>query len=230
MDRRFASLPIVYLSSETNKARQLDAMADGGDEFLTKPINPDYMARTIKNRVVRARKMRLLTERDSMSGLLNHAACLDKLRYELNSAEDRGHPLTLAILDLDHFKQVNDTHGHQIGDQVIRSFSAFIKRSLGEGAHIGRHGGEEFVILLPRTGMEAAYATLNRMRMLFSELPHRNEEGEAFKVTFSAGLASFDGVSRDLIYLAENALHDAKRSGRNIIRWAKIALPTSSAI
>lgn len=230
MDRRYASVPIIYLSSEKDKDRQLDAMARGADEFLTKPVDHSYLGRTIENRVLRSRKMRLLSERDSMSGLMNHAACLDALRFEIDAASESKSDLTVAVLDLDHFKQVNDTHGHQVGDQVIRSFSALLKRNLGPDALAGRHGGEEFVVIFRNTPMDQAYLKLDRLRRLFGELPHRAQSGTSFNVTFSAGMVAFDGISTDLIHFADNALYEAKRDGRNSIVRTQIDIPTAQAL
>lgn len=227
MDRRFSSLPIIYLSSEKDKTRQLDAMARGADEFLMKPVDPEYLGRTIENRVQRARKLRLLSERDSMSGLLNHAASLDALRFEMDTC---GGDLTLAVLDLDHFKQVNDNYGHHVGDQVIRSFSALLKRNLGKNAIAGRHGGEEFIVIFRDTPMEEAYLALDKLRRLFCTLEHRSVEGESFTVSFSAGVVEYDGISQDLIHYADSALYEAKREGRNRVARTKISLPTASAV
>lgn len=229
MDRRFASLPIIYLSSESNQDRQLSAMAEGADDFITKPFQTDFLVRSITHRVRRSRRMRLLSERDSMSGLLNHATCLESLRREMSLSRESGAPLTFAMLDIDHFKQINDTHGHLVGDQVIRSISAFLKRNLRDSDHIGRYGGEEFSIVFPDTDVEAAYTVLNRIRRLFAELPHIDTNGEVFHVTFSAGLVSFDG-SEDMTYWADQALYQAKRDGRNTIRTATSRLPTSHSI
>lgn len=226
MDRRYSSIPIIYLSSEQNKDRQLDAMARGADEFLTKPVDHDYLAKTIENRVYRARKLRLLSERDSMSGLLNHAASLDALRFEQETSE----VLTLAVLDLDHFKQVNDTYGHHVGDQVIRSFSALLKRNLGANAVAGRHGGEEFLVIFKNTGMADAYLNLDKLRRLFCSLEHRSLEGEAFTVSFSAGMVEFDGQDADLLHYADSALYEAKREGRNRVARGRVTLPTAPAI
>lgn len=230
MDRRYSAIPIIYLSSEKNKERQLTAMSRGADEFVTKPVDPAYLVRTIENRVLRARKLRLLSERDSMSGLLNHAACLEALRFEIDNAELYSSPPIAAVLDLDHFKQVNDTYGHLVGDQVIRSFSALLKRNLGENTVAGRHGGEEFLVLFRDTPMEEAFLRLDRLRRLFCTLEHRSIEGKAFTVSFSAGMVQHDGLTPDLIHYADNALYEAKREGRNRICRTRITIPTATSV
>lgn len=162
-----------------------------------------------------------------MSGLLNHAASLEALRFEMDTSSQN---LTLAVLDLDHFKQVNDTYGHHVGDQVIRSFSALLKRNLGKNAIAGRHGGEEFIVIFRGTTMEDAYLTLDKLRRLFCTLEHRSVEGESFNVSFSAGVVQYDGISQDLIHYADSALYEAKREGRNRVSRTKINVPTASAV
>lgn len=230
MDRGYASLPIIYLSSESNEDRQLNAMSNGADDFMTKPIDGEYLVRSVLNRVARARRTRLMSERDSMSGLLDHATCLDILRREMDVVKEQGGELSLALMDLDRFKQVNDEYGHQIGDQVIRSFSAFLKRNLRRTDSVARYGGEEFCIVLPGTTLEDAYMVLNRIRRLFAELPHINHEGKPFTVTFSAGVVAYDGISSDLMFHADEALYEAKQHGRNTIKTRTIHIPTSASL
>lgn len=230
LDRRYASLPIIYLSSEKSKDRQLDAMARGADEFLTKPVDPDYLARTIQNRVLRARKLRLLSERDSMSGLFNHAASLEALRFEIDNSELRVSGPTAAVLDLDNFKHINDSYGHETGDQVIRSFSAVLKRNLNKSAIVGRLGGEEFLVIFYDLSFEEAFLELDRVRRVFCAMPHRSPEGETFSASFSAGMVQYDGISADLIHYAESALYEAKREGKNRITRTRITIPTAPAV
>lgn len=211
------SVPIIYLSAEDDVAKQLHAMSMGGDDFLTKPIDARHLVATLHNRGRRARSMQALMVRDSLTGLYNHSHILHLLSSEISRARQNNLPLCFAMLDLDYFKNVNDTYGHGMGDRVLRSLSMFLKQRLRRSDHIGRYGGEEFVIVMPETGLADARNVLNEIREKFSELQHPSGEQE-FSVTFSAGLALWQGdASHGLCEVVDQALYQAKADGRNRI-------------
>lgn len=213
---RYASIPIVFLSSETQVDRQLDAMSRGGDDFLTKPIEPAHLIRSVAIRAERARQLRSLMVTDNLTGLLNHTRIKEELENEVGRTSRRDGRLAFVMLDIDHFKSVNDTHGHPAGDTVIRSLARVLQQRLRRTDSIGRYGGEEFAIIMPDATAEQAARTLDGIRRSFASI--RQQAGDdRFTVTFSAGVAAFPdyATAETLTMAADSALYKAKNGGRN---------------
>ena len=212
----FVSIPIVFLSVETDMDRQLAAIRLGGDDFLTKPIKPEHLVLSITTRAARTRNIRYFMERDSLTGLLNHTNLKENLAREVMRAERMEAPVSFAMIDVDHFKSVNDTYGHLTGDGVLKSLSRLLQERLRRTDIIGRYGGEEFGIILLNTGAEMASQIMNEIRENFSHI-RQQSEGEEFFVTFSCGVASFPDIKHAAAIgaAADYALYEAKESGRN---------------
>jgi diguanylate cyclase (GGDEF)-like protein len=211
------SVPIVYLSSETDVALQVEALRLGGDQFLTKPFNPVLLAATVKTTIERHREMRRASRHDSLTGLLNHTASKAEIAARLTTLPPDGR-LAVAMIDIDHFKSVNDAYGHPVGDRVIRSLAWLLKGWLRGTDIIGRYGGEEFIVAMPGVGAHEAHSVLDGIRAHFANLPHVHAGG-SLRVTFSAGIADFPryGKACDLVEAADQALLQAKALGRNRI-------------
>jgi diguanylate cyclase (GGDEF)-like protein len=209
------AVPIVYLSGETDVGLQVEALRLGGDQFLTKPFNPVLLAATVKTTIERHREMQRAGRHDGLTGLLNHVSVKSELEARLANLPPGGR-LSVAMIDIDHFKSVNDTHGHPVGDQVIRNLAWLMKSRLRTSDLIGRYGGEEFLIALGDADENEAWAVLDRMRGAFAALPHALPEG-TLMASFSAGVASYPAqvTMSDLIQAADDALLEAKRRGRN---------------
>ena len=153
---------------------------------------------------------------DSLTGVLNRRAFGEYLQSELQRLERMPGPCTLAMLDIDHFKRVNDRRGHQAGDAVLRRFAETCKQQLRGQDIFARFGGEEFVCLLPGTDLEGASVVLDRMRLAVAREP-MGRQGDPFHITVSAGLADWqEGDTTDsFLRRADQALYRAKEQGRN---------------
>ncbi len=214
----YDSVPIVFLSAEDDLIKQLDVMTIGGDDFLTKPIRPEHLVLAVYTRARRFRSLRSLMLRDSLTGLLNHTTTREHVESELARMKREDRPLALAMLDLDHFKRINDTYGHVTGDRVLKTFSSMLRQRLRSSDIIGRTGGEEFTVALPGATREQAFAIMEDVREAFACV-RQEHDGTVFNVTFSCGIAMFpdyDTVA-DLTEAADQALYKAKNKGRNRI-------------
>lgn len=212
----FLSTPIIYLSGDTNVPLQVDALRLGGDHFLTKPYNPVILNAIVKSKIERYRALRRSMLRDSLTGLLNHITAKEKLALAIQAADIEHQPLSVAMIDIDHFKKVNDTYGHQVGDHVIRSLAWFLKQRLRKTDLVGRYGGEEFLVILPGADADQAIEVLERIRRDFSLIKHPFDD-TWFNTTFSGGVSQFPTITSGeaLIKSADEALYEAKRGGRN---------------
>jgi diguanylate cyclase (GGDEF)-like protein len=225
----FVGIPIVFLSAESNLDKQLLAMGLGADDFLTKPIQPQHLVSSVSSRIQRSLILRSFMVRDSLTGLLNHTAIKDQLDREVAQTKRRGMPLAFAMVDIDHFKKVNDTYGHPAGDRVIKSLSRMLKQRLRETDMVGRYGGEEFAVILSNTNGETAANVLDAIRKDFAQLRHL-AEGKEFSATFSCGIAdvSFFADSVKLCDAADRALYKAKHAGRNQVLLAEAPVVTGT--
>ncbi len=212
----YVSIPIVFLSSETCVKRQLVAMRMGGDDFLTKPIEPDHLVSSVTIRAERMRVIRNFTERDSLTGLYNRSMSEEHLELAVMRARRSGGSLTFAMIDIDAFKRINDTYGHPTGDRVIVTLARLLQQRLRKTDIVGRFGGEEFAVVLPDTDLGAAREVLDKIRQSFAVVRHAYAKGE-FSVTFSCGVAAYPdyGDVSTLCDAADKALYRAKEGGRN---------------
>lgn len=159
---------------------------------------------------------------DHLTGVWNRNGMILQLQQEHERMARNGDPCCICMMDLDFFKQVNDTHGHCVGDMVLHTASQFIKAQLRKYDSIFRFGGEEFLICLPGIAEEDAVLTLDRLREALAQLPIAIEGKEALHITASFGLASMavDESAEDTIQKADHALLCAKAGGRNrVCRW-----------
>lgn len=211
----YQSLPIIYLSGESDVGMQVEALRLGGDQFLIKPFNPVLLPAVVKTQIARFREMQRSSQVDGLTGLLNHSTVKARLKAMVEAAAP-GARFTVTMLDIDHFKAINDTYGHPVGDQVIRGLAWLLKARLRDTDLIGRYGGEEFLIALADADLTLTHTVIDRIRADFAALPHTHPGG-ALHATFSAGMSAFPAVdsAAALTEFADAALLNAKRLGRN---------------
>jgi diguanylate cyclase (GGDEF)-like protein len=219
----FVSLPIVFLSSETDRQKQFSAMNVGAEGFLTKPILPENLVTEVALRAERMRTLRALMAHDSLTGLYNHTTTTQLLENAIVSARRQNSPLSFAMIDLDHFKLINDTYGHPVGDQVLLALARVLQQRLRNSDLVGRYGGEEFAVILIDLTQDKALQIMDQLRQDFSKVVFTAGDAK-FSCTFSCGVASFPQLDdmETLREAADKAMYQAKHAGRNrVVAYAK---------
>lgn len=234
--RKQAQEPYIYILVLTVRDRKQDlvaALEAGADDYLAKPFDPNELRARLwagrrilglQQELIASRDaLRIQASRDPLTGLWNRGAILNLLRQEMDRARREHSPLSVALADLDLFKQINDTYGHLTGDEVLRQITAALQQNMRAYDAIGRYGGEEFLIVLPGCDEAAARQTCERLRACVEQLPISIEpvpgRTKTIRVTLSLGLASAPGErladSDTLIRQADGALYQAKKAGGN---------------
>lgn len=218
----YIGIPIIFLSNDDDFGKRIEALDLGGDDFLLKPIKASHLIAVVRSRLERLKTLRSYMFRDSLTNLLNHTAFRSVLAKEVERAARSNNAFALAMMDLDHFKKVNDTHGHAAGDSVLKSLARLLIQRLRKSDIIGRYGGEEFVALLPDCNAEQAFQIMNDIRKSFSEIEFYHSEKSVFSVTFSCGISTYPEApnAKLLSDSADQALYVAKANGRNQIQLA----------
>ena len=165
-------------------------------------------------------KLEILATFDSLTGLYNRRAILGKLHELINLANRYKEDFSLSMLDIDHFKRVNDRYGHLTGDEVLEKIATLIRRNIRDTDIVGRYGGEEFIIILPKTNLSSAWVVAERLRTIIEKTEMKDSAGNVFAITVSQGLAGWerDEDATSLISRADEALYKAKEKGRNRVQ------------
>jgi two-component system cell cycle response regulator len=223
----YATAIVMIERPGLDPAHALEGMRQGVQDYLVEPLNDgevltrvEAAARTKELReelVAQGARLEAMLREDTLTGLSNRRAVLTQLAGMVSAARRHGHPLSIAILDIDHFKRVNDTHGHKVGDDVLVAATHAMGTHLRAEDQLGRLGGEEFLVLLPDTDGQAAGHVAEKLRMEVAAAP------TPVPVTVSIGVATWDGEApEDLLHRADEALYAAKEAGRDRVLAATL--------
>jgi diguanylate cyclase (GGDEF)-like protein len=219
----FVSIPIIFLSSEDDFAKRIEALDLGGDDFLVKPIKASHLMAVVRSRLERSKTLRSYMVRDSLTNLLNHTAFRSVLSQEVNRCKRQNAALALAMMDIDHFKMVNDKYGHAAGDSALKGLSRLLQQRLRKSDIVGRYGGDEFVALLIDCEAKQALTIMDEIRIHFSEIEFYPNDARSLSLTFSCGISTFPKYqsAESLSDSADQALYIAKAGQRNQVIIAK---------
>lgn len=217
----YEAVPILFMTAEQSALIKDDLVELGSDDVIPKDLSVESLLSQLNARVKRGRKLRQLMKQDSLTRLHNHGYIQELAQQLFAMASRKQQPCSMIMLDIDHFKSVNDRFGHAVGDRVIVSLSQLLLQRLRKSDAIGRYGGEEFLILMPDTAPADALNVMQQILSQFSQIAF-NEDKQMFSVTFSAGVASsidFDSAQAALD-AADKTLYHAKALGRNRVLLA----------
>ena len=220
-------VPIIFLTAETSEGVDIQAMDAGALDYLVKgEINTRSLERSLRYALKLGEtlgQLHRLATRDELTGLLNRREFDRIIAEEEERARRFGRTLGLLLVDLDHFKKVNDTHGHPAGDAVIRAAAGRIAACVRTVDRVARYGGEEFAVMLAEVDAHGAHEAAKRIVAAMSAEPVVLLDGTSIAVTLSAGSACFPGdgeTVKRLVLVADQALYRAKAEGRNCARAA----------
>ncbi len=225
---RTRNVPILAISEGDSNARLVRGLEIGVNDYLLRPIDKNELLARVRTQIRKKRYTERLRDNvqmsiemaitDSLTGLYNRRYMESHLGSLLEQAVSRKKPLTVLVLDIDYFKAVNDTHGHDAGDDVLREFALRIKKSIRGIDLACRYGGEEFVIVMPETDLTVATMVAERLRRRIATEPFPIQDGSrTLEVTISVGISALgkDETAANILKRADAALYRAKRDGRN---------------
>jgi len=238
-DEATRSLPILAIADFDERQKAVKALEIGVNDILARPIDPGELAARVRTQIRRKRYTDYLRSNldhsielavtDQLTGLHNRRYMSGQLEALMRRANQGGEPVSLLVIDIDHFKKVNDSFGHDVGDEVLSEFAVRLASNVRAIDLPVRHGGEEFVVVMPDTELEDARRIAERIRLHAAGAPFRVMGGEELlSVTISIGVASSTGTDdtpNALFKRADEAVYEAKSSGRNRV----IARPPAAA-
>jgi len=226
-------IPVIILTSHEGQEEKIRGLGAGASDFLTKPFYPDELVARVKVQLkIKSlqdslkesnRQLTKLSQTDPLTNLSNRRRLMEILAVEFDRSSRNGTPFSVLMIDLDHFKRVNDTYSHQEGDIVLKAIAVVTKDHLRPYDTAARFGGEEFTLVLPETGLAGAVGVAERIRKEIAKLSFAGAI-ENLKVTASIGVATSTGKKigcvDDLLRAADDALYEAKTNGRNRVEFS----------
>jgi two-component system, cell cycle response regulator len=225
-------LYIILLTARGQHEDIVSGLDAGADDYLVKPFDADELRARLRAgmRIVTLERglfdanlrLQTLASTDELTGLANRRAIVARLEEELSRAVRTGAHPSVVLLDVDHFKQVNDQYGHPAGDAVLRELSARLSGAVRDYDQVARMGGDEFLVVLAETGEETARKVAERLRQAITQTPFPVSEGEALPITSSLGLAAAGPGTRveEILSLADQSLYVSKRGGGDRVSCA----------
>jgi len=226
-------IPVIILTSHEGQEEKIRGLGAGASDYVTKPFCPDELVARVKVQLkIKSlqdslkesnRQLTKLSQTDPLTNLSNRRRLMEILAVEFDRSNRNGAPFSVLMIDLDHFKRVNDTYSHQEGDIVLKAIAVVMRGHLRLYDTAARYGGEEFTLVLPETGLAGAVGVAERIR---KEIAKLNFAGviENLKVTASIGVATSTGKKigsvDDLLRAADDALYEAKTNGRNRVEFS----------
>jgi len=225
-DPALSDVPVVFLTGRSDTADMVDGLRLGAHDYLRKPCEPTELLARVQAaaRVKRLQdelrqrneELDLISRTDALTGLRNRRHVEEYLARLVSLARRHAEPIAVLLVDIDHFKSVNDGHGHDAGDAVLREVAGRMVGSVRLEDMIGRWGGEEFLVVLPNTAAQGAAELAERLRQVVADEPYGLPDGGAISVTISLGCAaSVIDDATTLVRSADAALYEAKESGRD---------------
>jgi two-component system, cell cycle response regulator len=210
-------IPLVVLSGRDDLEDKVRCLRLGADDYVTKPFQYDELEARVYSLLKRSKQFEEMAFRDVLTGVYNRRYFDQQLQMELRWVQRDNSPITLAFIDIDRFKHVNDTYGHHIGDLVLQGLSHLLQQNIRGTDFLARYGGEELVILLPDTTAKQALNLLERIAEVVRSQPMARHQGQEFTITFSAGISQWEPgmTAQKWIELADDAMYQAKQLGRD---------------
>jgi len=222
-------IPVIFITAKIDETSIEKAYDVGGIDYVTKPFKPKELFARIKTQLhLRAviqelkesrERLKRLSELDPMTNLCNRRYFTQVAKNVLALAKRDQQDLSLIMLDIDKFKRINDTYGHQVGDDVLVAFASILLKRIRKSDYACRFGGEEFVVMLPETPLEGAMEIAEKIRQSIEELTLTTDKNEKVMITVSLGVSSVDIIHDSsieaAIHRADDALYSAKKAGRN---------------
>ena len=232
--KELEQIPVIILTAEDDLDRKAEILERGASDYVTKPFHEKELLARVRihtklkllqdQLLEKNAQLEALSVTDVLTGLANRRRLMTRMDEEVQRARRYKTPLSVVMIDIDHFKLVNDTYGHAMGDEVLRNIGAMLKASVRTTDLAARYGGEELTLVLPHTDIPAAIQVAENLRQKFADMVHELD-GASLQKTISMGVAARDGQSEiphaeDLLKHADEALYRAKQSGRNRVESA----------